>query len=295
MLFIMIVLVSACSQETSKQETKEIPEDLPSLEDLDPNDPMTPYAKYGEEIFNKTSTVLPEKTGNELSCASCHADGGASSTISMIGVTTEYPAFRPREDTIFTIEDRINGCMLRSMNGEELEFESEEMRAISAYLTHLSEGIQQGEAAWLGLDKMEEIPEPDIERGSELFVEKSCMSCHATDGSGKGMTSGPPLWGDGSFNDGAGMNRLSDISGFIKEYMPKHNPGSLTDQEAADLGAFILSRERPVWGGHDKDWSDGGRPTDIITQERREKIRNGTFDWTEIDHIVPKKAYDYEK
>src|SRR5699024_12116410 len=90
MLFIMIVLVSACSQETSKQETKEIPEDLPSLEDLDPNDPMTPYAKYGEENFNKTSTVLPEKTGNELSYASCHADGGASSTIRIIQVTKEY-------------------------------------------------------------------------------------------------------------------------------------------------------------------------------------------------------------
>ncbi|WP_373895230.1 c-type cytochrome [Virgibacillus sp. CBA3643] len=295
MLLMFMLLVSACSQDASVQEKPGIPEDVPSVEDLDPDDPMTPYIEYGAEIFNDTATVLPERTGNKMSCASCHSNGGVSNTISMVGVTTNYPAFRPRENTIFTIEDRINGCMKRSMNGEELEFESEEMRAITSYLTYISEDIKKEDTEWLGLDSMEEVPEPDVVEGEELFVEKNCMSCHATDGSGKGMTSGPPLWGEGSFNDGAGMNRLSDAAGFIKEYMPKHNPNSLTDQEAADLAAYFLSHERPVWEGHDEDWENGGRPTDIITQERREQIRNGTFDWTELDNVVPEKEYDYEK
>lgn len=294
-LLIFIVLVSACSSETSKQEDSELPEDIPSLNDLDPADPMTAYIKYGEEIFSETSTVLPEETGNELSCASCHANGGASDTISMIGVTSSYPAFRPRENTIFTIEDRVNGCMRRSMNGKPLDYESEEMRAITAYLKHLSEDTKKEDATWLGLDAMEEIPEPDAESGEDLFEEKNCLACHATDGSGKGMTSGPALWGEGSFNDGAGLNRLSDMAGFISSYMPKFDPGSLTDQESADLAAFILSRERPVWEGHDKDWEDGGGPTDIMTQDRRAEIRNGTFDWTELDNIVPEKEYDYQK
>lgn len=298
MVLIVLLLIAACSEGENEntQEKSGIPEDLPSVEDLDPNDPMTPYIKYGEEIFSETSTVLPENTGNELSCASCHADGGVSNTISMVGVTSKYPAFRPRENTIFTIEDRINGCFVRSMNGEMLEFESEEMRSISAYLGYVSEGIEKEEAdEWLGLDAMEEIPEPDVVRGGELFYENSCMSCHATDGTGKGMNIGPPLWGDGSFNDGAGMNRLSNAAGFIQTYMPKFAPNSLSDQEAADIAAFILSRDRPEWGNHDTDWEDGGRPTDIITQERREQIRNGTFDWTELDNIIPKKEYVHDK
>ncbi|MBY7142490.1 c-type cytochrome [Virgibacillus sp. NKC19-3] len=296
LFFILLILVvSACSQDATVQEKPGIPENIPSVEDLDPDDPMTPYIKYGEDIFNETATVLPERTGNKMSCASCHADGGVSNTISMVGVTTNYPAYRPRENTIFTIEDRINGCMKRSMDGEALEFESEEMRAITAYLTHISEDIKKDDTEWLGLDSMEEIPEPDVDRGEDLYVEKNCMSCHATDGSGKGMTSGPPLWGDDSFNDGAGMNRLSNAAGFIQEYMPRYDPGSLTDQEAADIAAFLLSQERPVWEGHDEDWEEGGRPPDIITQERREQIRNGTFDWTELDNVVPEKKYDYEK
>src|SRR5699024_5099986 len=228
-------------------------------------------------------------------CASCHASGDVTKTISMVGVTTAYPAFRPREDTIFTIEDRVNGCMKRSMNGEELDYESEEMRAITAYLQHVSEGVEKGEAKWLGNETMEEVPEPDVDRGEELFGKKSCMNCHAADGSGRGMTSGPPLWGEGSFNDGAGMNRLSDAAGFIQAYMPKFAPGSLTDQEAADLASYILSHDRPEWGGHDEDWEKGGRPTDIITQDRREAIRNGTFDWTELDNVIPEEEDDYGK
>jgi thiosulfate dehydrogenase len=37
--------------------------------------------------------------------------------------------------------------------------------------------------------------------------------------------------------------------------------------------------DRPEWQGHDTDWPNGGRLTDIITKDR-------TFDWTEIDNVV---------
>lgn len=289
---VVALFISACSEDTSEEQSEALDGKL-NEEELDPDDPETPYIKYGEKIFRETSTTLPE-TGNDLSCMSCHADGDVTKTISMVGVTTDYPAWRPRENTIFTLEDRINGCMKRSMNGEELDYESDEMRAINAYLTHVSEGVDGDEAEdWLGNDTMEEVPEPDVDRGEELFGEKSCMNCHATDGSGSGMTSGPALWGDGSFNDGAGMNRLSDAAGFIRSYMPKFAPGSLSDQEAADLAAFILSRERPEWGGHDKDWENSEGPPDIMTKDRREEIRNGTFDWTELDNVIPADEDDW--
>src|SRR5699024_6857054 len=105
------------------------------------------------------------------------------------------------------------------------------------------------------------------------------------------MTSGPALWGDGSFNDGAGMNRLSDAAGFIKDNMPKSDPGTLSDQEAADLAAYVLMHARPVWENLDQYWKVGGRPTDITTQDRRDAMQEGTFDWTELDYFIPKEEY----
>ncbi|MGY0691907.1 c-type cytochrome [Virgibacillus sp. FSP13] len=292
-LVTLTVLIVACSNEEDAEETSGLPTELPSTEGLDPDDPMTEYIQYGEKLFEETDTVLVERVGNELSCSSCHADGGISDTISMIGVTTKYPAYRSREDVIYTIEDRINGCMIRSMNGEKIDHDSKEMRALTSYLTYVSKGYEIEDVTWLGNPAMEEIPEPSVARGDELFEKKNCLSCHATDGLGTGPRSGPALWGDGSFNDGAGMTRLSDMAGFIQHNMPRYDPGSLTDQEAADLAAYILSHERPVWESHDQDWKKGGRPTDIITQDRREKIRAGKFDWTKLENIIPAEEVNY--
>lgn len=44
---------------------------------------------------------------------------------------------------------------------------------------------------------------------------------------------------------GAGMTRISSASGFIKSNMPLGQEGSLTDQQAWDVAAYIDSRERP--------------------------------------------------
>ncbi len=289
----LILLFSACSETDEETWGGDMDKSkgsiLESTMNLDPDDPNTPYIKRGKEIFTETAVTLPENTGNELACASCHAVGDPM-TISLKGVTNNYPAWRPREETIFTMEDRINGCFLRSMDGEALEFESEEMRAITSYMKHISEGVGKKETEEVtGNEAFEEVPEPDVDNGEKLYDTKNCLSCHATDGSGTGMRSGPALWGDGSFNDGAGMNRLSDAAGFIKDNMPKSDPGTLNDQESADLAAYILGQDRPEWDAHDEDWPKGGRPTDIITQDRRDAIQDGTMDWTELDNVIPNK------
>ncbi|RKD25840.1 hypothetical protein BEP19_02590 [Ammoniphilus oxalaticus] len=288
--FVSIVALLAIFAGCSANEqgaTKEPEHNPPLMADLDPNDPMTAVIQYGEEVFNETNTVLPEKVGNELSCMSCHADGGLSLSSSMVGVTTQYPQYIPRAGHAVTLEDRINGCMVRSMNGEKLEADSDEMRAMISYLTYISEGIEVGaDLPWRMLNTMDEIPEPSIERGESLYSEKSCIACHAVDGSGTGANSGPALWGDNSFNDGAGLGRLTKMAGYIKNNMPIGASEPLTDQEAADLAAYLLSHDRPIWKGHDTDWPNGGRPTDIIDQQRREKIREGTFDWSEIKNVT---------
>lgn len=303
-LLILIIALVACSGDNEPADnaqenegtdeeagdSEELAYDPPSMDDLDPDDPMTEYIEYGEEVFNETNVVLPDNVGNELSCQSCHADGGVSQSSSMVGVTTQFPQYRPREGDIFTLEDRINGCMIRSMNGEMIPADGKEMRSMMAYLSYISEGIEEGEEIpWRMLNTMEEIPEPSVESGVELYEEKNCLSCHATDGSGTGANSGPALWGDDSFNDGAGMARMTKMAGYIQNNMPIGETDELTDQEAADLAAYILSQDRPEWEGHDDDFPGIDRPTDIMDKEAREKLQDGTFDWSEVDNVVPAK------
>lgn len=89
--------------------------------ELDPDNPMTNAIQYGEEIFKDTNTVMADYVGNELSCQSSYADGGLSKSSSIVGVVADYPQYRPREGIVFTLEDRINSCMIRSMNGEMIQ------------------------------------------------------------------------------------------------------------------------------------------------------------------------------
>ncbi|MHA6252532.1 c-type cytochrome [Oceanobacillus sp. CAU 1775] len=278
------------SSETGEENSNEgeLEFNPPSLDDLDPEDPMTEYILYGDELFSESNTVMSEHVGNELSCASCHANGGMAQSNSMVGVVPNFPEFNKRAGTVFTIEDRINGCMIRSMNGEKLEEDSREMRSMVAFLTYISEGIEIGEEVpWRVPSNMPEIPEPDFVNGEELYEQLNCMTCHATDGSGTGANTGPALWGDNSFNDGAGMARLSKAAGYIQDNMPPGGEGTLSDQEAADLAAYMLAQYRPEFDGHANDWPNG-RPTDIFDRERVESIKNGTFEWSEIDNVIPR-------
>jgi thiosulfate dehydrogenase len=59
----------------------------------------------------------------------------------------------------------------------------------------------------------------------------------------------PPLWGENSFNTGAGLYRLSRFAGYIKANMPlgaTYDKPVLTDEEAWHIAAFVNSQPRPV-------------------------------------------------
>jgi thiosulfate dehydrogenase len=73
--------------------------------------------------------------GNNLSCQNCHLDAGTRKfALPFVGVFGDFPQYRAREGQVRTIEDRINGCMTRSLNGRELPLDGPEMRAMVAYL-----------------------------------------------------------------------------------------------------------------------------------------------------------------
>src|SRR5690606_22337652 len=72
--------------------------------------------------------------------------------------------------------------------------------------------------------------------------------CHGNEGAGlsvRGEVVFPQVWGDNSYNWGAGISRVFTLASFIKHNMPLGQPNSLTDQQAWDLAQFIDSQERP--------------------------------------------------
>ena len=69
----------------------------------------------------------------------------------------------------------------------------------------------------------------------------------------------PPLWGTDTFNDGAGMARLITFANFIHFNMPHGtdylNP-QISDENAWDIAAYVLSHPRPHLSGLEHDFPD---------------------------------------
>src|SRR5699024_6514152 len=116
-----------------------------------------------------------------------------------------------------------------------------------------------------------------FDRGEEVY-EASCAVCHSSDG--EGMTAGgetvfPPVWGDGSYNWGAGMSRIPMLAAFVKRNMPLGQPGTLSDQEAWDVAQYINSHERPQDPRYTGDVQE--------TRERHSNFHSATMYGQEVD------------
>jgi thiosulfate dehydrogenase len=220
---------------------------------------MGPKAKSHELQF----------AGNNLSCKNCHLESGTKpGSASFVGVTNRFPQYRNREGKMGTIQERINGCMERSMNGKALPENSTQMKAIVAYMEWLSEDVPENVAAqYKGFVSLK-IPDEkaDLLRGKEVY-ERVCETCHAEDGQGQVLAGPdsvkgylyPPLWGNDSYNHGAGMNRVITAAQFIKGNMPlgvTAGTPQLTDEEAFHVAAYIDSFKRPMKPDTDKDFPD---------------------------------------
>lgn len=223
--------------------------------------------KYGKNLVTETykylgPTVKDPKmrfAGNNLSCKNCHLNNGTKENSGgFVGVIYRYPQFRSRLNKMSTLEDRVDDCMERSLNGKPLDRNSKEMKAIVSYMTWLSSKIPEGNGkvngqGFVKLPLLDRAASP--EKGKQVFLQK-CMACHGIQGHGLKAEKGylfPPLWGKDSFNNGAGMNRLLTSAAFIKANMPLGNP-NLSVEEAYDVASYINSQDRPIKKGLEKDY-----------------------------------------
>jgi thiosulfate dehydrogenase len=217
--------------------------------------------RRGKALLAFTRDSLPAHVGNRLQCVNCHPDNGTRrNAMPWVGVYARFPQYRSRVGGIQIIEDRINDCFKRSMNGKPLVPESRDMRDIIAYMAFLSTGYPVfANVKGQSVPPVPQLP-GDTVRGAATFTAK-CSVCHGADGAGTDVF--PALWGPGSYNIGAGMARLRNAAAFIKVAMPQTAPGTLTDQEAYDLATYINTRPRPDFAGKELDWPKGDPPPDV--------------------------------
>jgi len=191
----------------------------------------------------------------------CHfSDGTARDALPWVGVYSRFPQVRARSGRLDLLEDRINDCFERSLNGRALKPETREMHDIVAYLAFISADIPVGARIdGQGLPKLVPV-RADTARGALVFGGQ-CSRCHGA--SGQGTAAAPPLWGRRSYNKGAGMSRISVLAAFAHQLMPIDRPRTLTAQQAFDVAAYVNSRPRPEFAPRVHDWPNGDVPHDL--------------------------------
>ena len=227
-----------------------------------PASPENDVIRYGHSLIVDTAKHIgkaasdPQKryAGNDLACVNCHLGAGLRPFATpFVSTFATFPMLV--DDQVITLKERINGCMLRSMNGKDLPKDGPEMEALIAYIKFLGQGTPEGvRVPGMGLFPLRDPPlAADSGRGEKVYA-ASCASCHEDDGRGERNKpprlgySIPPLWDDDSFNAAAGMAKLAYAAAYIRANMPfgvRYLDPVLSEQQAWNVAAFMISKPRP--------------------------------------------------
>jgi thiosulfate dehydrogenase len=208
----------------------------------------------GLALLNNFRDSLPAHSGNGLRCTSCHLDNGTrSDAMPWLGTTKRYPRYRERPGMEESLPRRINECIARSLAGRMLHEGSREMRDVMAYLATLADRPRPADARIIKTAGV-------IARGEGEYG-RQCARCHGA--SGEGTPLAPAVWGPESYSVGAGLARQFSLATFLRHNMPHDKPATLTDAQAADIAAYVLSQPRQDHPGKERDWPKGDAPADV--------------------------------
>lgn len=227
-----------------------------------PDDSLGAAIRRGRALLDHTTDGLPGFARGNIQCSSCHIDAGRTrAAAGLLGVAARFPKYMDRTGAVISLQDRVNYCFTRSLAGSKLPTDSREMTDIVAYLAFISTGVPAGaHVMGEGMPKMPKLT-GDTARGREIF-RTVCAACHGAEGRGV-AGSFPALWGTGSFSVGASMAREERAASFIRHFMPQNKRGSLTDQQAYDVAAYVNAQPRPDSPAKSNDWPLGGAPYDV--------------------------------
>jgi len=232
-----------------------------------PDGELGKIVKLGEDIINNTDThpLTKEFVNNKLKCVSCHLAGednhpGSAKNIgTFVGIAAKFPLYIKREQAVETLQDRIDNCFIRSMDGTRPIIDSEASIAMLTYITWLSTGAKidlnsrtNHSSDFANVVKkftaiQQKATNKNYKSGQIIYTNQ-CAACHGENG--EGVADFPPLWGKDkkgnwlSYNAGAGMSKLDKSAAWIQSNMPMGAGNSLSDQESADVALFINTHER---------------------------------------------------
>src|SRR5262245_43896487 len=258
---------------------------------------LADQVRWGYKIFTDTPHEAARFTGGKVSCANCHLNAGQRErSLPLVAVAGMFPEYNNRAARLISLGDRIVDCFMRSENatgrlgqidqeageqnrpdsGEVVNPTSKEVLAVSAYIAWLAKGYAVGvNPSWRGqntiaTDKLVPMAALDRARGESVFLER-CTSCHGADGQGVqiGDKKAGPLWGPDSWNDGAGAARVYTLAGIIRYTMPYLDPGSLSDEDAQHVAAYVNSKPRPEYPFKPRDYPGGKVPIDAVYYARK--------------------------
>ncbi|MFO1314539.1 MAG: c-type cytochrome [Burkholderiales bacterium] len=215
-----------------------------------PDTPLGTMIRFGRDVFIDTQRYAKPYVGNGMNCVNCHLDAGRQANAAPLWAAyVAYPAFMTKNRQVDTFEHRLEMCFRYSMNGRMPPADSAVVVGLVSYAFWLATGAPVGaQLAGRGYPPVAEpASPPDAKRGADVY-RTHCAACHGA--AGQGIRSGgkyafPPLWGRDAYNAGAGMHRVPTAAAFIKANMPLGQGGTLTDQQAWDVAAYVNAQPRP--------------------------------------------------
>lgn len=265
---------------------------------------------YGEDIFKHTGSYFGPhgsilQLTNGMNCQNCHLDAGTRPWGNNLGaVFANYPQFRARSQSIQTVAGRVNDCFERSLDGHTIDTNSKEMQAVVAYIKWLGKDVPKGnKPVGTGIGHLPFLNRAADPLKGKVVYASLCQSCHGERGEGQLDPTGkeysfPPLWGPHSYNDGAGMYRISNLASFVKSNMPfnqaTHDHASLSEEQAWDVAAFIDSQPRPH-KDQSADWKNrGSKPFDFPFGPYLDHYSQKRHKYGPFDGMVPQKPLQHK-
>jgi L-cysteine S-thiosulfotransferase len=142
-------------------------DDLRKLQADDFANPGMLWVERGAKLWSTAAG----KAGK--SCADCHGDAAAG----MKGVATRYPRTDAGAGRVVNLEERINLCRARNQQAPPLQYESDELLGLTAYVAHQSRGQPVAVTA-------DESNRAAFERGRAQYQQRigqmnlACAHCH---------------------------------------------------------------------------------------------------------------------
>lgn len=131
------------------------------------------FLNPGFFIMPRGEALWSEPGPNGASCVGCHGEAA----VAMRGVATRYPEYEPERKGLINLEQRINDERVRRMEAAPLDYESEDLLALTTYVANQSRGLPMNVAT--------DGPVASFwERGRAFYVTRrgqlnlACVHCH---------------------------------------------------------------------------------------------------------------------